>query len=75
MFTLNMEEAEQDENVVTGTFSLSCGLVTVLLDTSATHSFISHNCVNRLGLLIEPLLIRLDVVTSLGINSTCTKKI
>ncbi|KAB1221399.1 hypothetical protein CJ030_MR2G013123 [Morella rubra] len=30
-----MEEAEQDENVVTGTFSLSCGLVTVLFDTGA----------------------------------------
>ncbi|GJY24562.1 hypothetical protein Tco_0398220 [Tanacetum coccineum] len=51
-FMLGAEEARQDPNIVTGTFSLNDHYATTLFDYGADYSFISTTCIPLLG--IEP---------------------
>jgi len=48
---MRKEEAEDDPNVVTGTFSILTQPVDVLFDSNATHSFISVKMVESLRLI------------------------
>jgi len=48
---MRKEEAEDALNIVTGTFSMQAQLVDVLSDSDATHSFISVQLVETLGLV------------------------
>ncbi|GJS62773.1 putative reverse transcriptase domain-containing protein [Tanacetum coccineum] len=51
-FMLGAEEARQDPNIVTGTFTLNNHFVTTLFDSSADYSFVSTTFIPLLG--IEP---------------------
>ncbi|GJT52120.1 putative reverse transcriptase domain-containing protein [Tanacetum coccineum] len=51
-FMLGAEEARQDLNIVTGTFTLNNHFATTLFDSNADHSFVSTTFIPLLG--IEP---------------------
>ncbi|GKF62014.1 putative reverse transcriptase domain-containing protein, partial [Tanacetum coccineum] len=51
-FMLGAEEARQDPNIVTGTFTLNDHYTTTLFDSGADYSFISTTFIHLLG--IEP---------------------
>ncbi|GJX95005.1 putative reverse transcriptase domain-containing protein [Tanacetum coccineum] len=51
-FTLGAEEARQDSNIVTGTFTLNNHFTTTLFDSGADYSFVSTTFIPLLG--IEP---------------------
>ncbi|GJU44604.1 putative reverse transcriptase domain-containing protein [Tanacetum coccineum] len=51
-FMLGVEEAPQDPNIVTGTFTLNDHYATTLFDSSANYSFVSTTFIPLLG--IEP---------------------
>ena len=56
---MRREKAEDNSNVVTGTFSIQAQPVDVLFDSDAIHSFIYVKLVETLGLVpthIPPLL-------------------
>ena len=48
-----LEEIPEGAPVMTGTFSVNNHLGVVLFDSGASHSFISKECVSRLGLEVE----------------------
>ena len=50
VFALNAEEVTQSDDLIQGKCEVNNRALTVLYDSSATHSFISHNCVDSLGL-------------------------
>ncbi|GJX93864.1 putative reverse transcriptase domain-containing protein [Tanacetum coccineum] len=52
-FMLGAEEARQDLNIVTGTFTLNKNFATTLFDSSADYSFVSTTFIPLLGL--EPI--------------------
>ncbi|GKC39432.1 putative reverse transcriptase domain-containing protein [Tanacetum coccineum] len=52
-FMLGAEEARQDPNIVTGTFTLNDPFATTLFDSSADYSFVSTTFIPLLGL--EPI--------------------
>ncbi|GJZ89251.1 putative reverse transcriptase domain-containing protein [Tanacetum coccineum] len=51
-FILGAEEARQDPNIVTGTFTLNNHYATILFDSGADYSFVSTTLIHLLG--IEP---------------------
>ncbi|GJX68714.1 putative reverse transcriptase domain-containing protein [Tanacetum coccineum] len=51
-FMLGVEEARQDPNIMTGTFTLNNHFATTLFDSGADYSFVSTTCIPLLG--IEP---------------------
>ncbi|XP_075499271.1 uncharacterized protein LOC142537658 [Primulina tabacum] len=47
---MTKEEVDADTSMITGMFLISCITAIVLLDSEATHSFISESFVKRLGI-------------------------
>ncbi|GKA46504.1 putative reverse transcriptase domain-containing protein, partial [Tanacetum coccineum] len=58
LFMLGAEEARQDPNIVTGTFTLNDHFATTLLDSGADYSFVSTTFIHLLGL--EPSNLGMD---------------
>jgi len=56
VFALNAAEVEQPDNLIRGMCFINSTPLIAIIDTSATHSFISSCCVECLGLLLTPLL-------------------
>ena len=48
-----LEDVPEGAQVMAGTFSVNNLPVTVLFDSGASHTFISHECASRLGLEVE----------------------
>ena len=48
-----LEDVPEGAQVMAGTFSVNNLPVTVLFDSGASHTFISNECANRLGLEVE----------------------
>jgi len=63
VFALTTTEAAQSGNLVQTTCLLFNQEVVVLYDSGATHSFVSNECVKRLGLVMRELACELIVVT------------
>ena len=63
VFALTTTEATQSGNLVQDTCLLFGNRVVVLYDSGATHSFVSNECVRRLGLVIRELGCELIVAT------------
>ncbi|XP_027936185.1 uncharacterized protein LOC114191205 [Vigna unguiculata] len=63
VFALTTTEAAQLGNLVHATFLLFDHEVVVLYDSGATHSFVSNECVRRLGLVMRELACELIVAT------------
>ena len=63
MFALPITEAAQSGNLIQTTWFLFDHEVVVLYDSGATHSFVSNECVRRLGLVMRELACELIVVT------------
>jgi hypothetical protein len=55
VFALNGEEVEQSDNLIRGMCFINCTPLIAVVDTSATHSFISVSCVERLNLVVTLL--------------------
>ena len=51
---MNAEEMTQSKDL-SGECKINGNTLTILYDSGATHSFISHNCVAKLGLLTSEL--------------------
>ena len=63
VFALTTTEAAQLGNLVHATFLLFDHEVVVLYDSGATHSFVSNECVRRLGLMMRELACEFIVAT------------
>ncbi|XP_047326921.1 uncharacterized protein LOC124930637 [Impatiens glandulifera] len=50
VFAMNQEEADPDSTIITGNLLIAHTLAHTLIDTGATHSFVSANFVQRSGL-------------------------
>ena len=70
VFYLTTTKATQSGNLVQTTCLLFNHEVVVLYDLGATHSFVSNECVRRLGLVMQELGCELIVATSDGEVST-----
>ena len=55
MHYTTLEGISEGAPVMTGTFSVNGHPVTMLFDSGASHTFISRECANRLGLKIESM--------------------
>lgn len=56
VFALNVEEVQEPDNLIRGMcFNNSTPLI-VIIDTGATHSFISLSCAERLNIVMTPML-------------------
>ena len=55
VFALNAEEVEQRDNFIWGVCFINSTHLIAIIDTGATHSFISASCVERLNLVVTPL--------------------
>ncbi|XP_058726228.1 uncharacterized protein LOC131597554 [Vicia villosa] len=74
VYTMDAKESGQANNVIQEECQVAGNTLTALIDTGATHSFISLDCANRLNIKISPLLFDLQVSTpakNLVVNSTC----
>ncbi|GKD15179.1 putative reverse transcriptase domain-containing protein, partial [Tanacetum coccineum] len=60
-FMLGAEEARQDPNIVTGTFTLNNHFVTTLFDSGADYSFVSTTFIPLLGLETIDLGFRYEI--------------
>jgi len=56
VFALNAEEVEQPDNLIRGMCFINSTPLIAIIDTGATHSFISASCVERLNLVVTSLL-------------------
>ena len=56
VFALNAEEVEQPDNIIRGMCFINSTPLIAIIDTGPTHSFISASCVERLNLVVTPLL-------------------
>jgi len=56
VFALNAEEVEQPDNLIQGMCFINSTPLIAIIDTGAPHSFISVSCVERLNLVVTPLL-------------------
>ncbi|XP_027905719.1 uncharacterized protein LOC114165260 [Vigna unguiculata] len=63
VFALTTTEATQSRNLVQNSYLLFGNSVVVLYDSGATHSFVSNECVRRLGLMMRELGCKLIVAT------------
>jgi len=70
VFTMNGTEAVQSEDLIQGKCILNGHLVNVLYDSSATHSFITHECVKHLKLPVSLLPYDLSVSTPTNVSVT-----
>ena len=64
LFTLNAEEMTKSKDLIQGKCKVNSGTLVVLYNSSATHSFISHECVDRLRLSMSKLPYVLIVSTT-----------
>ena len=55
VLALNAVEVEQPGNLIRGMCFINSTPLIVIIDTGATHSFISSSCVERLGLVVTLL--------------------
>ena len=55
VFTIDIEEAEKSEDLFQGACEVNGKVLTVLYDSSASHFFISHNCIYALQLHVSEL--------------------
>jgi len=60
------EAIPEGAQVMTSTFSINEYSVTVLFDSGASHTFISKECVNRLGLEIESIFRPYNIHSPVG---------
>ena len=60
---MTSQEAQATPDVVTGTLSIFGDDARVLIDLGATHSFITHECVARVGMTPVPLGCGLPIAT------------
>ncbi|GJS21704.1 putative reverse transcriptase domain-containing protein [Tanacetum coccineum] len=65
-FMLGAEEARQDPNIVTGTFTLNNHFVTTLFDSGADYSFVSTTFIPLLGLEPSDLGFRYEIEIANG---------
>ncbi|GJZ60756.1 putative reverse transcriptase domain-containing protein, partial [Tanacetum coccineum] len=65
-FMLGAEEARQDPNIVTGTFTLNNHFATTLFDSGADYSFISTTFIPLLGLEPSELGFKYDIEIASG---------
>ncbi|GKD60757.1 putative reverse transcriptase domain-containing protein [Tanacetum coccineum] len=63
---LGAEEAHQDPNIVTGTFTLNKHFATTLFDSSADYSFVSTTFIPLLGLEPNELSFKYEIEISSG---------
>jgi len=70
VFTMNGTEVVQSEDLIQGKCIINGHLVNVLYDLGATHSFISHECVKHLKLLVSLLPCDLNVSTPTNVPVT-----
>ena len=47
---MNAEETTESDDLIRGKCEVNGNILIVLYDSNATHSFISHDCIGRLGL-------------------------
>ena len=66
VFTLNAEEATQSNDLIQGKCEVNDRTLTILYDSGAMHSFISHDCICKLELPLSELPYMLIVSTSTG---------
>ncbi|XP_043710279.1 uncharacterized protein LOC122659207 [Telopea speciosissima] len=66
VFSATVEEAEANQDVVTGTVSICSSPTFTLFDSSATHSFVSPSFARRMGILPKKLTKELSVSTPTG---------
>ncbi|GJY47069.1 putative reverse transcriptase domain-containing protein, partial [Tanacetum coccineum] len=65
-FMLGSEEARQDPNIVTGTFTLNNHFATILFDSGADYSFVSTTFIPLLGLEPSDLGFRYEIKIASG---------
>ncbi|GKB13455.1 putative reverse transcriptase domain-containing protein [Tanacetum coccineum] len=65
-FLLGAEEAHQDQNIVTGTFTLNNHFATTLFDSGADYSFVSTTFIPLLGLKPSNLGFRYEIEIASG---------
>ena len=63
MFTLTHEEAEASDNVVEGTVSVLGHSARALMDSGASHSFVSESFAGILSQFVQPVKVDMTVVT------------
>src|ERR1044072_3115645 len=75
VYAIRGQEAEETSGLIQGTCTIAGTPISVLFDSGATHSFVSVDCVRRLGLPVVDLPFDLVVSTpatnSLVANTTC----
>ncbi|XP_057779901.1 uncharacterized protein LOC130998501 [Salvia miltiorrhiza] len=72
MYAINQKNQDKNQGNLTGIGELKGVPIVILFDTGASHSFISHTCVDTLELNIEPAQLQLRVATPLGKVTTVT---
>ncbi|GJX23248.1 putative reverse transcriptase domain-containing protein [Tanacetum coccineum] len=65
-FMLGVEEAHQDPNIVTGTFTLNNHFATTLFDSGADYSFVSTTFISLLGIEPNDLGFRYEIEIASG---------
>ncbi|KAF7812450.1 retrotransposon-related protein [Senna tora] len=68
VFALTQQEASQSPSMIQGIIKINNCLVNALFDSSASHSFISYDCVKRLGMAINVLPYDLSISTPTGMK-------
>jgi len=71
VFALNAEEVEQPDNLIRGMCFINSTPLIAIIDIGATHSLIVSSSVERLGLVVTPLL-RGMVIDTLANGSVTT---
>ena len=66
VFALTQQEANQSPNLIKGIVIIHGVAVNAMFDSGATHSFISYNCAEGLGLKIDALPYEFSVSTPMG---------
>ncbi|GJY41965.1 putative reverse transcriptase domain-containing protein [Tanacetum coccineum] len=72
-FMLGAEEARQDQNIMTGTFTLNNHFATTLFDSGADYSFVSTTFIPLLGL--EPSDLGMDWLSNYKAKIICHEKV
>ncbi|WJX29984.1 hypothetical protein P8452_18571 [Trifolium repens] len=74
VYCMGTKVSGQASNVIHENCQIAGNTLTALIDTGATHSFISLDCANRLELIVSPLPFDLNVSTpakDLMVNTAC----